>query len=146
MKKAILIFSLCLLATSILWAAENLFQSFTANSGANAITLEWRTADESGLSRFEIERAAKNSAFAKISDEQAKGYSSYYKFVDDDILLKSMIQPEKSQGSIQNKTNYSYRLKAIYSNGSVAYSNEVEVNRTINSVRRTWGMIKEMFR
>ncbi len=146
MKKAISIFLFCVLAVSVVWAADNLLLSFTANAGANSITLEWRTSDESGLTRFEVERANKNSSYLKIADEQAKGYSSTYKFIDSDILMKPAGNPDKFQDAPQSKNNYSYRLKAVYSNGSVSYSDEVEVSRTINSVRRTWGMIKEMFR
>ena len=37
-----------------------------------------------------------------------------------------------------------YRLKIIYDN-SISYSQSITVSRPTSGVRRTWGMIKEMF-
>jgi hypothetical protein len=60
--------------------------------------------------------------------------------------MKIPFEDEKSDPTTLNKNFYSYRLKAVYTNGSSHYSDEVRVNHTINSIRRTWGMIKEMFK
>jgi hypothetical protein len=41
---------------------------------------------------------------------------------------------------------YSYRIKVIAFDNSVSYSNIVSVSHSVSGIRRTWGMIKEMFR
>ncbi len=146
MKKTISILVLIIFAGVTLYAAESIFQYFNATSGQNAVTVEWKTTNEAGLTKFVIERSQKNNPFSKIADETAKGYASQYKYTDSDALMKSNPETDKLVEKTLSENTYSYRIKAIYTNGSYAYTDEIKVSPTINSIRRTWGMIKEMFR
>lgn len=142
-----MILMLLSVSVGLLFAADSIFSSFTASSNGTYVTVEWRTITENGLARFEIERSNSGSSYVKIADESAKGYSSTYKYVDSDALMKpAETDTEKFAEKVLSKNNYSYRLRAVYSNGSSSYTDEVKVSHNINSVRRTWGMIKEMFR
>jgi len=147
MKRTISIIVLILVCVGLLYASDGIFRSFTANSNGSVITIEWRTGNENGLTKFEIERSSNSGSFFKIADESAKGFSTTYKYVDSDAFMKSNeILTGKFNDQPLSKNSYTYRLKAIYSNGNAVYSDEVNVSHTINSVRRTWGMIKELFR
>lgn len=138
----LLIFLFCF----TLIASETIFSSFTANSSSNSIILEWRTTDETGIAKFEIERSVKGAPFQKIAEERAKGVPSFYRYIDSEALMKAPLENDKNDATTLNKNYYTYRIKTIFSNGSTSYSDEVKVNHTINSIRRTWGMIKEMFK
>ncbi len=115
---------------------------FTAQSQENAIILEWRTYDETNIVRFEVERKReKESQFHKIGELPAKGFPATYHFTDADAFQKRATQPAV-QGTV-----YQYRLKAIRNaNLSPLYSETITVTHTVSSFRRTWGMIKELFR
>ena len=95
--------------------------AFTAMASADKVTLNWSTASETNNRGFEVERKVislqspvSNSGWSVIGFVDGKGtttdYSSYT-FVD---LLNE-------QGK------YSYRLKQIDFDGSINYSNEIEV-------------------
>ena len=147
MKKTISILVVILIAVTIVLASDSIFQSFIASSGTNAVTLEWRTSTEGGITKFEVERSSQNLPFAKIGEEIAKGFPTQYRYVDSEAMIKSTeLMAEKQNDKVLSKTSYTYRLKAVYSNGSSTLSDEISVNHSINSIRRTWGMIKEMFR
>jgi hypothetical protein len=91
---------------------------------------------------FEVERRSSTvSEFKTIKTEKAKGRPSVYKYTDSDSFTKISLQDE-----LQSSTALTYRIKIVYSNSQVAYSDEVTVSRNMNSVRRTLGMIKEMFK
>ena len=90
------------------------FTSFTANTNANAVTLNWSTATETNNSGFEIERKSTNSDWLKIGFIAGSGTTSEirnYSFTDNSI----------------NSGSYSYRLKQIDFNGQFEYSNTIEV-------------------
>jgi hypothetical protein len=114
---------------------------FTARSDGKVITLEWKSIDESYISGFEIDRAGSNHIFAKISDMDAKGYSASYKYVDEDAFMKA-----GDNNNTQSNNIFYYQLKIIKKDNTALYSNEVNVTHNISGIRRTWGMIKEMFR
>lgn len=108
--------------------------SFQARSDGVDITLQWTTEDESGVARFEIEREAEGDAgFQTIASVDARG-PSLYQYVDRTVFRKSA-------------TMYYYRVKIVYSNGSLpVYTASIPVSHTVSGVRRTWGSIKSMFR
>jgi hypothetical protein len=132
--------------TLSLIASDVFISSFTANSTSNSIVLEWRTTDETGLNKFEIERSIKGSPFQKVSEKKAKGVPSFYSYEDNETLLKISNEIDKNDPSTLNKNYYIYRIKSVFNDGNAVYSDEVKVNHTVNSIRRTWGMIKEMFK
>lgn len=91
------------------------FTTFTANVLKNSVVLNWSTATEKNNSGFEVERSNGN-AFVTIGFIQGNGTSTQahsYSFVDN---------------TIQNGKSYSYRLKQIDFDGTIAYSKTVNVN------------------
>jgi len=107
--------------------------SFHATSDGVNVTLRWVTEDETNVTRFEIERRSGNEEnFVIIGSLTTKG-ASLYEFVDYSALRKTT-------------GVYHYRLKIVFSNNTIAYSQTVTVSHTVSGVRRTWGSIKAMFR
>jgi len=78
------------------------------------IDLSWTTATEVNSYKFEVEKSADKSAWAKIGEVSASGNSNSnkeYSFTDN--------QPASGK--------YFYRLKIVDNDGSFAYSKEIEV-------------------
>lgn len=122
-----------------LFAIETIIQNFTATSNGKDIIIEFRTISENNVLKFEIERSINNSPFKKITTFEAKGFPNVYKFIDEGAFLKE--NENNTQAS-----NYSYRIKIVFSDKTFTYSNSISVSHAVNSFHRTWGMIKEMFR
>jgi hypothetical protein len=121
------------ISSSALRADVIKFGSLQANSDGVNVTLRWITEDESNVSHFEIERrSGTDGEFVTIGSIDVKGVS-LYEFIDNTAFKKVV-------------TLYQYRVKIVYSNGTVAYSNNLTVTHTVSGVRRTWGSIKSMFR
>ena len=97
--------------------------SFTANISNNSVTLNWITASELNNSGFEIERSVisneeRNLNWQSIGFVNGNGTTSEsnsYSFSDNDLSVGK----------------YSYRLKQIDFDGTVTYSNEVEVDLSL---------------
>jgi len=135
MKKIILTLFIFLSATAILFAGFYL-DRFTAKSENGNVIIEWRTGEESTVSKFEIERkSGSNNDSILIASINPKGNNSEYQYVDRSAY--------KTTDAI-----YTYRLKIIDKNPSIApiYSNSISVNHKVSSVKSTWGSIKSMFR
>lgn len=125
-------------------SAQSTIESFLARSDGRAITIEWRSAQETGISLYEVERSPVNQTdFKRIGSVSARGAQQAYRFIDENALVAST---NGGNGSVQGGSVYVYRLKIIEVNDKATYSNTISVSHTISSVRRTWGMIKEMFR
>ncbi|MFP4528396.1 MAG: hypothetical protein ACLFQX_07595 [Candidatus Kapaibacterium sp.] len=139
--KFLIVFFLAAAATLI--AAQTVVESLTAKSEGDSIVVEWRSASESGITSFEIERAGKDNLFQHVDNVSPRGDGSHYRFVDDEVYFKDKAGP---RDKIQQKTQYSYRLKVVFADNTYAYSDVVYVAHQVSSIRRTWGMIKEMFR
>ena len=94
--------------------------SFTANVVNGLVNLSWTTATELNNSGWDIERKADNDiegSWVKVGFVKGVGNSTenkQYKFID--------------QNNITGK--YSYRLKQIDFNGTITYSNIVEISVT----------------
>ncbi|MCS6966730.1 MAG: hypothetical protein NZ473_08220 [Candidatus Kapabacteria bacterium] len=131
------IIGLCILSASLL-ATTVIIESFTARPQGGSILLEWRVGREEGLSRYEVERAKGSSSqeFRTLAAVAPKGAPTTYTYEDRDVLRPSA--PEQSV--------YTYRIKIVGKDGSASYSTTVTVAYNVSGVRRTWGMIKEMFR
>jgi hypothetical protein len=127
---------LSLIVTSLLLYGAVYIEKFTVKSDNSNITIEWKTAEENNVDRFELERSSANSEnFLLISSVPARGSNSEYHFVDRTAY--------KTEDAL-----YAYRLKIIDKNPSVApvYTNSVSVTHKVSSVKSTWGSIKSMFR
>lgn len=141
MKKALIIIFVIIAFTAV-YAVNSAIRTFRAFSTGTNITVEWSTSDEINLKQFELQRSGNNAGYKKVKLFEAVGKANDYKFVDEEALLKEGdINPEAQSGKV-----YSYRLKLIYSSGSEELSESISVTHQTNSIRRTWGMIKELFR
>jgi hypothetical protein len=111
-------------------------EKFTVQSENGNVTVEWKTQDESTVSRFEIERKSGNSdSFIMIATVTPLGNNSDYQYIDRSAYKTS-------------DALYVYRLKIIDKNSSVdpVYTNSIAVTHKVSSVKSTWGSIKSMFR
>ena len=93
--------------------------SFVGNTNGLDISLQWKTANETGLSGFEIERSVNGIQFTKIG--QVAAGANTYQFNDVPTA----------------KTIYYYRLKMIDKDGRFSYSYIVAVNlkKSANAVQ-----------
>lgn len=138
MKKIVFI-CLILFTSIVLFAKVVEIEYFNASSENNTIVIVWKTSSELNAQKFEIERAnSGDNSYSKVATVDAKGYSYTYRYIDEDIY--------KSGGTTLAKSAFKYRLKIVDKDGSYAYSNEISATNNVSGVRRTWGMIKEMFR
>ena len=145
MKKALFIF----LIASLTGAAFGFTEVLTYLKGraeTDAIALDWQSGTETGVKSYAIERSdIKTSDFKEIGSVSATGNNSTYHFRD------VAISGAPLQGSGNNHSNmplsdlYKYRIRMNYDN-AVSYSQTISVTRPSAGVKRTWGMIKEMFR
>ncbi len=127
----------CLIG-SVVWAATVVIDSFTARPQSGSILLEWRVSREEGVARYEVERVRGSSQqFHTLTSIPPKGAPVTYTYEDRDVL-RPTAAPEQSL--------YRYRIKVVGKDGSTTYSATVTVAYNVSGVRRTWGMIKEMFR
>lgn len=107
---------------------------FNGSSDGDNVTLEWRTRAESNVLRYEVQRKAGNNGdFITLASVSPKGSNSSYSYIDRSAY--------KDAGSL-----YIYRLRIVEASGTPSYSNEVSITHSVNSVKRTWGSIKAMFR
>lgn len=141
MKKIKITILTALITAVSLFAADGFISYFNASSDGSKIKVEWRTGDESQIQKFELERAAKNQSFSKISTLDAKGYSTVYTYSDDEAYKSS-----SKDASLQSVSLYNYRIKIIKKDNSTEYSNSISVSHSVSGIKRTWGMIKEMFK
>ena len=99
------------------------------------------------MDKYVIERSADNSYFKAIHDVDCKGHPNYYNFVDEEAFMKDITYGEKNKNDeLQSENEYKYRIKIVKSNKSFLYTDAINVAHNPSSIRRTWGMIKEMFK
>lgn len=141
MKRLLFLF-LIIVSSLAIYASNTIITSFRALSNGSNISVEWTTNNETNIKSFEIQRSSNSTAFKKIKTIDANGKPSDYKFIDEEAFMKGGEEDPK----IQADKIYTYRIKIIMTNGSEEYSDPISVVNQTNSIRRTWGMIKEMFR
>lgn len=122
-----------------LFANEEVINYLNASSNGNRIKIEWKTNDIAGVQKYEIERSSKHHTFTKLSEVTAKANLNSYTYYDESAL-------KQKAEEFQVSTLYSYRIKVVYKDNSSSYSNIINVTHSTSGVKRTWGMIKEMFR
>jgi hypothetical protein len=128
-------FLLVFLVLTALRAATRVSE-FYATRDQSAVVLVWSTEEETGLSRFEIERSGDRMRWIQVGKTPAAGDS-------------------------WQKRTYSYRDNTIFKTGvNTLYYRLILVDRSGNSqvfdiiasaegqsgIRHTWGSIKAMFR
>jgi hypothetical protein len=109
--------------------------SLNGFSNGTSIVIRWQSDDESRVQRVEIERqVGVDGPFITLREIQLKGSDQAYEYVDDSAFRLSA-------------SLYNYRLKVQVAGTSLpVYFGPISVSHNVNSVRRTWGSIKAMFR
>ena len=78
---------LILFSSGLLYAAVTL-QYFVARDNSQGVLVEWKTSDEAGTAKFEIERSADSpDNFIFMNYKDATGNNSYYSFQDNSVEL-----------------------------------------------------------
>lgn len=127
---------LVVIFTSGLLYASVTLQYFVARDNANGVLVEWKTSDEGGTIKFEIERSADTpDNFIYIDTKNATGNNSYYSFQDNSVDIGG-----------RTTSIYYYRLKCLEPNNNYTYTNHITVSHTVSGIRSTWGSIKAIFR
>ena len=109
--------------------------SLNGFSNGTSIVIRWQSEDESGVQRVEIERrVGTEGPFITLREIPLKGNDQAYEYIDDSAFRLTA-------------SLYNYRLKVQMAGAPLAvYYGPITVSHNVNSVRRTWGSIKAMFR
>jgi len=135
-------FILALVVTvSLAVAVEVSVEYLTARSDGRSITIEWKPTTERDVKRYDLERSNDNRSWMPIASFDAKGNGTVYRYVDSDVLGKSSDNDPRTTAKV-----YYYRLRIFGSDNSISYTSSTAVSHNLSTVRRTWGMIKEMFK
>lgn len=97
---------------------------FTATNDNNNILLKWKTVTEINANYFDVERSDDGQFFFSIGKVDAKGNSTNsnsYSFLDTKI-------------SYNNGSQIFYRLKLVDKDGSVKYSNHINIKPVFNGI------------
>lgn len=137
MKKLLFI----LLLPILLFAADLNFEFFTAKSNGEQITLEWKLVNEDNVDFYQVEKKLKEgNIYRPIGSRiRAVGNSNIYRYTDEDFFFKNNVE-------LQSDNIQAYRIRVILKNNDLRFSNTTYVTHNVSSVRKTWGMLKEMFR
>ena len=141
MKTKITAIILLAFTTLSLFASDNVIEYLRAKSDCKSITVEWKTTSEQDINTFTIERAGSDQIFESIESKQAKGFASTYTYLDE-----SAFKIGENSDKTLSKNIYFYRIAINKKDGSKVYSTIANVTHNTSSIRRTWGMLKEMFR
>lgn len=141
MKMKITAIILLAFTTLALFASDNVIEYLRAKSDGKSITVEWKTTSEQDINSFAIERAGSDQIFESIETKQAKGFASTYTYLDE-----SAFKTSENGDKTLSKNIYFYRIAINKKDGSKVYSTIANVTHNTSSIRRTWGMLKEMFR
>lgn len=142
MGKKISILLIAVLSAMLLWSNTTIIDSFLAESSGSSVSIRWKAKSEEQITRFEVERSINNVTFQKIESINPSG-KLYYTFVDNEAFMKQIADDEPK---LQKVNSYYYKLKIIKKDNSFDYTETVNVVHKSSSFKRTWGMIKEMFR
>lgn len=130
-----------LLCALTVQAVQITLQYFQAKSNGNSIVVEWKSTVEADVVAYDVERAGADNVFRYVGSVNAKGSNQSYSYTDDEAFGKR----DGNDGAIA-KSYFTYRLKVVTSDKNASYSNTVGVVHNVSGIKRTWGMIKEMFR
>ncbi|MCX7929251.1 MAG: hypothetical protein N2663_00800 [Chlorobi bacterium] len=139
MKTAHLLALLCIAALAAR-AAEVAVEYLSARSDGRSITVEWKAVTERDVFRYDIERSTDNRTWVLIASLDPKGSGTVYRYVDSEVLGKGSGDPSAA-GRV-----YYYRLRIVGTDNSATHTSSTAVTHNLSTVRRTWGMIKEMFK
>jgi hypothetical protein len=126
--------ALFVVASISVLAMQGLFSYVKAVPKGDEIAIQWQTSNESGIQSFEIERKSDESPeYRRLTRVEPRGAGFMYTYIDDGAFYKT-----------NGSKRFTYRIKAV---GSAAqYSPSISIAHEVSSVRKSWGMIKELFR
>ncbi len=129
-----------LLLTLISIAGQVSFEFFEARTMGDDVKIEWKLEDESEVKEYIIERYyAGSNSYKKVERVSSLKKNEPYSYLDENNFSKPTTK--------LNAENFRrYRIQVNFEDGNFIYSNEVYVTHNVSSVRKTWGMLKEMFR
>lgn len=139
MKKIIYI-SFFLITAITLLASSLDFSRINARPEGDNVVVEWILGSEAKVKSFELYRA-NNGIFTKIADKEAKGDNTSYKHIDVEAFIKNAKNVQ-----VQEQIDLKYKIKVRFENGTSEDSEDILISHNVSSVKRTWGMIKELFR
>jgi hypothetical protein len=131
-------FFLCLLslflgAATAAWALT--LTMFQASLDGSSVRVEWEVLNEAGLHGFDLYRkSGTDPNFTLVSNVAPTGQRRY-QYVDANLY-------RGTNGT--NSGPYTYRLLMRSSSGDLSF--HTVLNQTPNTVQRSWGSIKSMFR
>lgn len=136
-KRHYILVALALAMTATAAAANGIFKSVKAESKGEEIQIVWKTGEDSQFHTFEVERRSNEvPTYRRIGSLVARSSGGTYSFVDNGAFFKTDADKE-----------FTYRIRAIGNSGVEQYSPPVTVShKVVSSVKRSWGMIKELFR
>lgn len=140
MKATFYALALLLAATHVV-ALEVSVEYLSARSDGSSITIEWKPAVERDILRYDIERSSDNRTWTLVASLDPKGGGSVYRYIDTDVLGRGAVNDPKTAAKV-----YYYRLRIVGTDNSITYTSSTAVTHNLSTVRRTWGMIKEMFK
>lgn len=141
MIRRLAILAVLVCTTVVAYGVQVTLQYFNAKSNGTSISLEWKSTAEPNLVQYEIERAGEDNQFRYVATLQARGSNTVYSYRDDEAFGKG----DGNDGSVA-RNYFTYRLKMVTPDRSASYSNTIGVTHNVSGIKRTWGMIKEMFR
>jgi hypothetical protein len=114
---------------------QSIFNYVKASPYGDEVLLQWETMEESGIKSFEIERKSDETVnYSMIARIDPKGRKSVYNYIDNGAFYKT-----------DAGKHFTYRLKAVGS-GTDQFSPAITITHDVSGVRKSWGMIKELFR
>lgn len=116
-------------------AMQGVFSYVKAIPQGDEVTIQWQSTNEYGVRGFDVERRSDDVLeFRRIGRVDPKGAGNTYSYVDDGAFYKG-----------NSNKHFTYRVKALGVSAQ-QYSPTVTITHEISSVRKSWGMIKELFR
>ena len=144
MKKALFLLLIVSL-TGVAFGFTEVLTYLKGRAETDAIALDWQSGTESGVKSYSIERSdIKTADFKEIGSVSATGNNSTYHFRDV-AVSGAPIAGSSNHSNMPLSDLFKYRIRLNYDN-AVSYSQTISVTRPAAGVKRTWGMIKEMFR
>lgn len=136
MKRRAVLLTLGLVAiAATALASQTIFSYLRAVPQNDDIVVQWRSMNENGVQHFDLERSSDEiPEFRRLERIAAKGGGTTYSYTDNGAFYKP------SSGK-----RFSYRVRAI-GYGADQYSPTTTIVHEVSSVKRSWGMIKELFR
>lgn len=124
---------------------NNVLTYFSGRQEGEAISVEWRSGVEAGIKEYVVERTtSRTEDYKSVGTVKAQGNYASYRYRDTKPMIMMASDAENPTPSQATTDLFKYRLKMVYQK-EISYSQAISVTKPSSGVKRTWGMIKEMF-